>query len=148
MTDDRRDDEIHEEMREEIRDEMRDAMRREMGWHYVPRAVKFLTIALMCALVLLLVGWVAMLLWNWLLPGLFGFKTITYWQAVGLMFLSRLLFGGFRGGPRGGGWRRDRKLRHRMFARWERMTPEERERFRKGMYGRGGPASADQGGNG
>jgi len=128
-------DEVREEMRGEMREEMREAVRREMGWHYVPRAVKFLTIALMCVLVLLLVGWAAMALWNWLLPGLFGFKTITYWQAVGLMVLSRLLFGGFRGSPRTRDWKRDPGMRHRMFARWERMTPEERERFRQEMRG-------------
>ena len=133
--------EMREELREEMREEMREAMRREMGWHYVPRAVRFLIIALVCVLVLALVGWAAMALWNWLLPGLFGFKTITYWQAVGLMFLSRLLFGGFRGGPRAGGWKRNRGMGRRFARSWERMTPEERERFRQGMYGQGGSAT-------
>jgi len=47
------------------------------------------------------------------------------------MLLGRLLFGGFRG-PRGGPWR------DRMMARWEQMTPEEREKFREGMRGRCG----------
>jgi hypothetical protein len=66
------------------------------------------------------------------MPGLFGLHAITFWQAVGLIVLGRLLFGGF--GPRfgGGPWRRH------MTERWERMTPEEREKFRAGMRGRCG----------
>jgi hypothetical protein len=39
-------------------------------------------------------SWVAMLLWNWLLPGLFGVKIITFWQAFGVLLLAKLLFGG------------------------------------------------------
>jgi len=50
--------------------------------------------------------------------------------------LSKILFGGFRGGP---------PWRHRMMERWAQMTPEEREKFRAGMRGRcapwGAPAS-------
>ena len=59
-------------------------------------------------------------LWNWLGPALFGLKTITFWQALGLLALCRILFGGFGLHGRGRSYRR----------RWERMTPEERERFR------------------
>ncbi|MCX6561770.1 MAG: hypothetical protein NTZ26_14805 [Candidatus Aminicenantes bacterium] len=40
-----------------------------------------------------LFGLVVQALWNWLMPGLFGFKTITYWQAFGLVLLAKLLFG-------------------------------------------------------
>jgi hypothetical protein len=42
-----------------------------------------------------LFGAVVMWLWNWLMPGLFGLKVITYWQGVGLVILARLLFGSF-----------------------------------------------------
>ena len=68
-------------------------------------------------------GEIVHLLWNWLMPALFGWPAITFWQALGLMALCRILFGGFggRGFARG---------RHRMGERWDRMTPEERERFR------------------
>lgn len=41
-----------------------------------------------------LFGWVVMLLWNWLMPALFSIKTISYWQAFGIVLLTRLLFGG------------------------------------------------------
>ncbi|HEY6046076.1 MAG TPA: hypothetical protein VIU65_05690, partial [Pyrinomonadaceae bacterium] len=40
-------------------------------------------------------GVVVMLLWNWLAPELFGLRTITFWQAFGLLALCRILFGGF-----------------------------------------------------
>ncbi len=76
-------------------------------------------------------------LWNWLLPPLFGWKQLTFWQAVGLLALCRILFGGYGllGSNRG-------HSRRRMAERWEQMTPEERERFREGMRGMtsgGGP---------
>ena len=69
------------------------------------------------------------------MPGLFGLRVITFWQAVGLMLLGRLLFGGFRPGRGGFGWRGE------MMRRWEQMTPEEREKFREGMRGRCGTAA-------
>jgi hypothetical protein len=48
--------------------------------------------------------WAVFALWNWLMPSLFGLHTITYWQALGLMALSWILFRGFRG-PVQGSWR-------------------------------------------
>jgi hypothetical protein len=88
------------------------------------RALKFLPIAV---LFIALFGLIVMSLWNWLMPALFGWKVVTFWQAIGLVILSKILFGGFRGGPRGMHWR------HRMMERWEQMTPEEREKFQEGM---------------
>jgi hypothetical protein len=69
-------------------------------------------------------------LWNWLLPPLFGWRAITFWQAVGLLVLCRILFGHFGGRPL---YRSN--FRRRMAERWEHMTPEEREKFRHGMRG-------------
>jgi hypothetical protein len=74
-----------------------------------------------------------LLLWNWLLPPLFGWHEITFWQALGILALCRILFG--RVGGRGFS-RSD--IRRRMAERCERMTPEERERFRQGMRRRWG----------
>lgn len=77
-------------------------------------------------------GEVVKLLWNWLLPTLFGGPEITFWQALGLLALCRILFGGFRlagGSPRS-------RMGRRMAERWERMSPEERERFRESLRGR------------
>jgi hypothetical protein len=78
-------------------------------------------------------GELVMRLWNWLLPPLFGWHQITLWQAIGILALCRILFGGF--GRHGAG---RSNFRRRMAERRERMTPEERERFRQSMRGRCG----------
>lgn len=82
-------------------------------------------------------GMAVQLLWNWLLPTLFGWRPLTFWQALGLLALCRILFGGF--GLAGGGHRSG--LRRRMAERWDQMTPEERERCRQGLSGRWGRAA-------
>ena len=71
-------------------------------------------------------GAVVQQLWNWLVPAVFDLRPITFWQALGLLVLCRILFGGLG--------------RHgcRRSNRWDRMTPEERERFRQGMRARFG----------
>jgi hypothetical protein len=96
----------------------------------IVRAVK---IAFFAIIAVTVVGFGVMFLWNALMPALFELRAINFWQALGLLILSKLLFGGFR--PHGGG---GRQWRRRMAERWEQMTPEERERFKQGMrYGCG-----------
>ena len=103
------------------------------------RFIKFAPLILLAFLLFIAIGGaVVMQLWNWLLPTLFGWNQITFWQALGLLALCRILFGGF--GLRGAG-RSD--FRRRMAERWEHMTPEERERFRQGIRGRYGFGSSD-----
>ena len=92
-----------------------------------------LKIALFATLFIVVFGFVVMSLWNWLMPALFAWHPINFWQAVGILLLSKILFGGFRGGPG-----RHIYWRHRMKERFEHMTPEEREKFRQGMRGRCG----------
>ena len=87
------------------------------------------------ALFIFIGGEVVMRLWNWLLPDLFGFKQITFWPALGLLALCRILFGGGLA-MRGGDMRS--RIRRRMAERWDRMTPEEREKYCQGAYGRWG----------
>jgi len=101
-----------------------------MKWYRVARGLKFVLFA---ALAVVVFSFAVMSLWNWLMPAIFGANPITFRQAVGLLLLSRILFGRFGGGPgRRIDWRR------RMMERWNKMTPEERERFSKGMTGRCG----------
>jgi hypothetical protein len=71
-------------------------------------------------------GEIVMRLWNWLLPTLFGWRQINFWQAFGILALCRILFGGF--GRHGSGRSR---FRGRMQERCGNMTPEEKERFRQ-----------------
>jgi hypothetical protein len=93
------------------------------------RGLKFAAVAIVAFTAF---GFAVTHLWNYLMPGLFGLRTITFWHAVGLMVLTRLLFGGFGPGRGRFGWR------GQMMQRWERMTPEEREKFREGMRSRCG----------
>lgn len=80
-------------------------------------------------------GGIVMLLWNWLMPGIFGLPTIGFWQAAGLLLLCKILFGGLFGGhPHGhhsksGGCRVESVERNKLRERWESMTPEERKRL-------------------
>lgn len=69
-----------------------------------------------------------MLLWNALIPTIFGLVAINFWQALGLLVLARILFGGF--GHRGmmgglGGMRRDNPIHEK----WMKMTDEQRKEF-------------------
>lgn len=84
-------------------------------------------------------GFVTQALWNWLMPALFRLPSITLSQTFGLLLLSRILFGGFRGGGRPGGWaRKRREWQQRMAGRLEHLSPEAREKFRQQMRSRCG----------
>jgi hypothetical protein len=99
-----------------------------MKSYTILRILKFPLFAVLFVVVLAGVGFLVMGLWNWLMPALFGLKLITYWQAVGLLILSKILFGGFRRT----GWRGRDRL-HSMRGRWRQRTPEEREQFRQDL---------------
>lgn len=103
------------------------------------RTFKFLTFVVVAIPVF---GFVTMWLWNWLMPTIFGVPAIRFGQALGLLVLSRILLGGFRGRLHGGIGRRHWRLR--MIERWEQMTPEQREKFREALR-RGEDFRADQG---
>ncbi len=85
-------------------------------------------------------GEIVLRLWNWLLPPLFGWRQITFWQALGLLILCRILFGGSR-------WRGPGRssFRRRMAERCQPRTPEEREQFRQRVreYFRFGPTACE-----
>ena len=79
-----------------------------------------------------LIGFVVMTLWNNLLPEILHVGTITFWQALGIFILCKILFGfGGRGGKMGAPW-----MRGRMEERMKNMTPEQREKFREQMENR------------
>jgi hypothetical protein len=81
-----------------------------------------------------LLGYVVMHLWNWLIPAIFtGAVAINYCQALGILVLSKILFGGFRGrgGCGGCGSHRGGYWRSRWKGKWQSMSEEEREKLRK-----------------
>ena len=102
-----------------------------------PRVKRLIFIAPLAILGMLLFvalgGELVLQLWNWLLPPLFGWRQVAFWQALGLLALCRILFGGL-------GCHRSARsnVRRRMEERCESMTPEERERFRQSMRERWG----------
>jgi len=101
---------------------------------WILRVLKF---ALFAAAAIAVLGYVVMSLWNWLLPPLAGWQALGFGQALALLVLCRILFGGFRGAGR-------EHWRARLRERWERMTPEEQEQARAGLgrhCRRGQPAS-------
>lgn len=58
------------------------------------KITKGISLMMIALVIIIIVGLVVQLLWNWLIPDLFGLKTITYWQGVGLLVLCKILFGG------------------------------------------------------
>lgn len=75
-------------------------------------------VPLFCVAFVAVFGLAVMLLWNWLMPDLFGLQAISFWQAAGLLVLCKILFGGLGGGHHHGhhGCHHGNKLRER----WEK----------------------------
>ena len=73
-------------------------------------------------------GWVTMILWNWLIPNLFSGPVITMWQALGLLVLSKILFGSI-----GKGHHRNHQWGGYWKQRLNSMSPEDREKFKQKM---------------
>ena len=115
------------------------------------RGLKIAMFAVLGVAAFILFGWVIQSLWNALLPELFGWRTITFWQAMGLFVLSKILLGGFTfrdRARRNGAW----GMGYYWKRKWMNMSPEERERFKQKMRERcgftiedtpGSPTSAD-----
>jgi hypothetical protein len=78
-------------------------------------------------------GEAVMHLWNWNLPAVFGWREITFWQAIGLFALCRILFGDLGMFARAS---HRSNFRRRMSERWGQLTPEEREKVRQAMRAR------------
>jgi hypothetical protein len=88
---------------------------------------KFFLLPFGIAALLAIVSYVVMMLWNNLLPEILHVGTITFWQAMGIFILCKILFG-FGKGSGGAPW-----ARGRMVDRFKNMTPEERQQFKEEM---------------
>lgn len=104
-----------------------------------PQLSRVIKMVVTIVAILLVLSAAVMHLWNGLVPNLLGLRTISFGEALTLLVLCKILFGGIRG-P--GMW--SPPWMHRMQQRWQQMTPEEREKFRemlnnrRGFFGRCG----------
>jgi hypothetical protein len=94
---------------------------------------KILVMILVGAGIVVGFGLGTMYLWNWLVPALFAGPVISFWQAIGLLALSKLLFWGLGFGRAGGWGHRHGYWRHHWREKWNAMSPEDRERLKQRM---------------
>lgn len=102
------------------------------------RGIQMVKWLLLVAAFILLAGFVVMSLWNWLIPSIFGLRAITFTEALGLMLLGKILFGGF-----GGKFKKRKRCKSEFEGRLAGMSPEERERFKQKIRERWCSKSSD-----
>ncbi len=94
---------------------------------------------LMGIVIITLFSVVVMLLWNWLMPTIFGLKVITIWEAAGLFALTHILFSPFWG-RRPHDERMHHHGRNQIIEKWRTMSQSERNKImkeRRDMFGNG-----------
>lgn len=101
--------------------------------HYVTKAFKVFAIIVFCTVLFLLANYVLMRLWNWLMPELFNLPMITYWQALGILIMAKIIFG-FGGGKGGGDKKKHHKKSKRHFRAFENCGPVRRDFSDWGLY--------------
>ena len=87
----------------------------------LPKVLGFIVLA---HAAIALVGFVVMTLWNMVLVPVLAVKAVTYWQAIGIFVLSKILFGGFKKGCRN-------CCGNSMKEKWHGMSPEEKDKFKQ-----------------
>jgi len=100
---------------------------------WIRKAAGFILLA---AAAILIFTFIVMTLWNNILTPVLNVHSIDFGQALGIFVLSKILFGGFRGGGwrgRGGYWNSE------MRSKWQGMSPEEKEKFKQQWRGRCSP---------
>ena len=95
---------------------------------WVKKIVGFIILAFAATALL---SFIVMSLWNNILAVVLHISIITFWQALGILVLSKILFGGFRGrwGGRGGHWKKE--WQEKWNEKMQHMTPEEREKIKQ-----------------
>lgn len=101
---------------------------------------KFIFFSAMAIVFVFAVGNIVMYLWNWILPDAIGAKEITFWKAIGLFVLTRILFGGFKSK----GSERGRRKRRAWKEKWKNMTDEERTEFKQNWKSKWGGMSDEE----
>ena len=94
--------------------------------HHGSRGRRIAKMLVLAAIAIPAIGFIVMSLWNALMPAIFGLPALGFWQALGLLVLSKILFGSFHGGSR-------HHHHRRMHERWAAMSDEERAKLRSAM---------------
>lgn len=89
---------------------------------------------LVCAVFVLLFGYITMALWNWLIPSIFNLRSITFWESLGLLLLFKILFGSWGRGGWGKHTNGSLHWKHRYQQKLSELSPEDRERFKARMW--------------
>ena len=110
--------------------------RQERGKKFWIKRAIFFPIAIAAGVFIF--GSLVMFLWNGILPAVLGISTITFWQALGILVLSKILFGGFMGGH---GHHRCHGQGHDWKGRWMHLSPEEREKMKAEWHSMCGPSA-------
>jgi len=94
---------------------------------------RFIFIPIAAAAFLSVISYIVMQLWNNLLPAIIHVSAITFWQAMGIFILCKILFGFGKGHHRGWGDRTGWMLRKKMEEKFKGMSPEEQHAFKQKM---------------
>ncbi|MBK8925971.1 MAG: hypothetical protein IPM74_08715 [Crocinitomicaceae bacterium] len=81
------------------------------------------------AAIVVIVSFIVMWLWNWLMPELFGLVVINFWQALGLLILSKILFGGVWGHHKACHHGHHHDWKYRFKSKWQCMSEDERKKW-------------------
>lgn len=94
-----------------------------------PNGKKVLGIILVVMAAFAVFSLVVMSLWNAVLVPVLHISAVNFWQAAGILILSKILFSGFKaGGPMGrSGYRWNKELKEK----WQHLSPEERDKMKQ-----------------
>jgi hypothetical protein len=97
------------------------------------RGAMFLKCVVAVLVAVFIFAWITYLLWNWLVPVLFNGPAISYWQALGLLVLTKILFFGLGGRHHsyGGHSRHQRYWKQRFHEKMSSLSPENVKHLRK-----------------
>ena len=99
----------------DVNDEVREAVAKEVSQAVARTVAKGVALFVGFVVFIVVGGFVVQLLWNWLLPPILGVREVTFWQALGLLALCRILFGGF--GHNGGSHAGPRRARREWWRK-------------------------------
>lgn len=110
------------------------------------KGFKFIAMIFIVAAIVALVTLVVMTLWNWLIPSIFvAGPEITYWQALGVLVLSKILFGGFKHHPKPPFSSSSRAhWKNKFSEKWSCMDPEKKEKIKKHIHSKFSETETDE----